>query len=467
MTARLLPPTFRALDGNGNPISGAKLYIYEAGTSTPIDTYSDSALSSANDNPIIANSVGLFGDMFVGSDDYKVIFTDGAGGALGDLDDDNILDTWDDIEIASAPTLSLTKAVNAQTGTTYTVQSTDRSKLITISNANSIAITLPQADSSNFPNGWYVEFSNIGAGVATITPTTSTIDDASTYIILPGKSVGVTSDGTNYNISAVAGKVPGLNAQTGTTYTILTTDLDKLVTLTNSSATAVTLPEANSTTFSSGWRTTVENKGAGIVTITPTTSTIDGAATLVLHQNEGAEIFSDGTNYSTAIKTANSRKLITTTTASGASTVDLTIDSSFRAVLITGSSVTTSADGVAINFQAQVGGVYATGYNVEDTAGGAATFSSVNSTGTTLMPILQSSGTGTGENTYFGIEIDNPGGTSVYKNIIGWVSAYNSTPATIGGTIRGTIEDNAALTNVRISPASGTISGTFKLYGLR
>jgi hypothetical protein len=41
----------------------------------------------------------------------------------------------------------------------------------------------------------------------------------------------------------------------------------------------------------------VRNKGAGAVTITPATSTINGAATLVLAANQGAFIWSDGANY--------------------------------------------------------------------------------------------------------------------------------------------------------------------------
>jgi hypothetical protein len=43
----------------------------------------------------------------------------------------------------------------------------------------------------------------------------------------------------------------------------------------------------------------VQNRGAGTVTITPTTSTIDGAASIALTQNQGIRVVSDGTNYFT------------------------------------------------------------------------------------------------------------------------------------------------------------------------
>ena len=90
-----------------------------------------------------------------------------------------------------------------------------------------------------------------------------------------------------------------VNAQTGTSYTILAKDRGKLVTHTNAAAIAVTLPQANTTGFGADWFYYTQNRGAGAVTITPTTSTIDGAATLVLNQNEGVLIMSDGTNYFT------------------------------------------------------------------------------------------------------------------------------------------------------------------------
>lgn len=89
-----------------------------------------------------------------------------------------------------------------------------------------------------------------------------------------------------------------VNLQTGTTYTYLTADFRKLVTHSNGSAIAGTLPQAGAS-FPAGWFMVVQNRGAGALTITPTTSTIDGAATLILNQNEGAIVVSDGTNYFT------------------------------------------------------------------------------------------------------------------------------------------------------------------------
>jgi len=50
------------LDANGDPYSGAQLFIYSAGSSTKITTTKDSAGSSNHANPIILNSRGEPGD---------------------------------------------------------------------------------------------------------------------------------------------------------------------------------------------------------------------------------------------------------------------------------------------------------------------------------------------------------------------------------------------------------------------
>ena len=92
-----------------------------------------------------------------------------------------------------------------------------------------------------------------------------------------------------------ASDIGGVRAVTGTTDTILSTDFSKLVTFTNAGTIAVTLPQAGSgspAAFTSGWYFTVQNIGATTVTITPTTSTINGAASLAILGGQFTTIFS-------------------------------------------------------------------------------------------------------------------------------------------------------------------------------
>lgn len=131
-----------------------------------------------------------------------------------------------------------------------------------------------------------------------------------------GGTGGGGGSGTVTNIATGAGLTGGpitttgtiaatevINAQTGTTYTIQASDAAELVTFTNASPIAVTLPQATGS-FAAGFGTTIQNKGAGLVTITPTTSTINGNTTLTIAANTGCDVVSDGTNYQVAACTA-------------------------------------------------------------------------------------------------------------------------------------------------------------------
>jgi microcystin-dependent protein len=63
--------------GADGPRAGAKLYFFQTGTTTPQATYSDVGLTTPNTNPVIADSLGQFGNVFLlGSPAYKVALTD-------------------------------------------------------------------------------------------------------------------------------------------------------------------------------------------------------------------------------------------------------------------------------------------------------------------------------------------------------------------------------------------------------
>ena len=119
--------------------------------------------------------------------------------------------------------INILQNVNAQTGTTYTVLATDTGKLVTFSNAATIAVTLPVATSTGFTAGFWFEAVNLGVGTVTITPTTSTINGAATLVLTTGSGVSITSDGTNY--FAMLGSrtfVAGQTIKTGVAATTMT-----------------------------------------------------------------------------------------------------------------------------------------------------------------------------------------------------------------------------------------------------
>lgn len=93
-----------------------------------------------------------------------------------------------------------------------------------------------------------------------------------------------------------------IRSVTGTSDTLLDGDRGKLVDVANAGSVALTLPQAGTGgVFSAGWYATVRNSGAGTVTITPTTSLIDGASSLALRTGQALTIRSDGTNYKTTL----------------------------------------------------------------------------------------------------------------------------------------------------------------------
>jgi hypothetical protein len=198
-------------------------------------------------------------------------------------------------------TLSEARCINPQTGSTYTVLDTDRGKLVTLTNAAAIAITVPQAGAaSQFANGWKGTFLNLGPTTATFTPTTSTINGAASYKLFAGQSVTISSDGTNYQIDPGTSGGVTVSVQSGANYPIVASDFGKLLFLSNASNQIPTLPVASA--VGANWFVQVCNDNIGTQTITPTTSTIGGAATYVLPAGSAAApqcvaIVSDGTNY--------------------------------------------------------------------------------------------------------------------------------------------------------------------------
>lgn len=75
---------------------------------------------------------------------------------------------YDDNTITNLPAANLDLVLNAQTGTTYTLALSDKNKLVTLSNASAITVTVPLNSSVAFPTGSQVNMQQIGAGQVTV-----------------------------------------------------------------------------------------------------------------------------------------------------------------------------------------------------------------------------------------------------------------------------------------------------------
>src|SRR5262249_18596795 len=74
-------------DNSGRPCTGCKLFTYNAGTTTPLVTYHDSAGVIPNSNPVVLDSAGR-GDIWLTAVAYKLILQTSGGVTL--WSEDNI-----------------------------------------------------------------------------------------------------------------------------------------------------------------------------------------------------------------------------------------------------------------------------------------------------------------------------------------------------------------------------------------
>jgi len=114
----------------------------------------------------------------------------------------------------------------------------------------------------------------------------------------------LTADSTQtMGMKWAAASVPSLNlsfnAQTGTTYSLVAGDVNKLVTLSNASAITLTIPNG---VFSSGNQINIQQIGAGQVTIANDgTTSFTGTGTKLRAQYSAATIICTGTNTFTVV----------------------------------------------------------------------------------------------------------------------------------------------------------------------
>lgn len=104
---------------------------------------------------------------------------------------------------------------------------------------------------------------------------------------------------TNGTAASWANPVTGFNAQTGTTYTLVAGDVNKLVTLSNASAITLTVPPS---VFSAGQVINIQQIGAGQVTVAAGSGvTITGTGTALRTQYSAASLICTATDTFTLI----------------------------------------------------------------------------------------------------------------------------------------------------------------------
>jgi len=139
--AQVLFPGFRATDANGAILAGALLYVYEAGTTTPLDVYTDAALTTAEANPVVCDAGGLLPVIYGGPDDYKFVIKTSGGSTVQTIDNFTLIDPATATAVAST---TITSDTN--------VSAEDLDRLFNIA-ASSGDVTLT-ADSATLGSGF-------------------------------------------------------------------------------------------------------------------------------------------------------------------------------------------------------------------------------------------------------------------------------------------------------------------------
>jgi len=192
--ARLAPiGRFRAFTNAGLPLSGGKLYTYEAGTTTPKTTYTDADEGTANANPVELDANG-YADVWLDGGAYKFVLKDSTDATLW---------TVDDISSDEARSFGYTTATFSTTSAITTVYD----NYFIICTATLTLNLLPAASAGD---GFFFVVKNTGSGTVTIDPSDAeTIDGASTTTIVAGGSAIVQCNGSSWQtICKIGDSVP-------------------------------------------------------------------------------------------------------------------------------------------------------------------------------------------------------------------------------------------------------------------
>lgn len=294
-------------DENGDPLSGGKLNWYEAGTTTPKDTWVDQAESSTAPNPIALDSegrvsIGQNGIWIRGS--YKLVITDSSDVTVSGGTIDNI-NEYDQVDLtgltATVADLNSTTTTAVTKTTNYTVVIGDRNKTILV-DATSGAVTINLLAAATAGNKYRINIKKIDttANAVTIDPNASeTVDDRTTYVLYDyNDTVRLQCDGSNWNV--IASQIRGTAIIESSTRALTLADNIRTV-LANASGGIITLTLPALAACARGWKIKIkktDSSSNNVVIATPGAETIDGAATLSIStQYNAVALVTDGLNW--------------------------------------------------------------------------------------------------------------------------------------------------------------------------
>lgn len=179
--------------------------------------------------------------------------------------------------------------------------------------------------------------------------------------ILPVSKGGTASSSLGNNVTNTGGifntKSPADRNVSITSDTITSADCGATVVYSSASSTAISIASAASAGLTQGCSFTLNNAGAGTATMTPTTSTINGAATLAIPPNTGCSIRSNTVNYLVDLSACTAVTGPPIITSSSATALAVGQNGATNPALSVDASTASSATGVKITSAAANNGV--------------------------------------------------------------------------------------------------------------
>ena len=474
-------------DDAGDPLIEGKLYFFNAGTSTPKNTYADVAETISNTNPVILSAAGRLPNVFF-TGTARIILTDKDDVQIEQFDNISV-DTsgsgggqWGDY--VSTTTYGINDIVEGGDGEFYIsivagnkgndpVSNPDKWVKISLITAWSEDVTYSEDDlvlatnkilyvsqqDSNLNNDpttddgtWWKPIASLASDT---NPTLSAPLETNQHQVRWSKGADVASaaalpilaDGNYYDVTGME-TITSINTS-GSVGTVIKLHFDAALTLTHN-ATDLVLPGGANITTAAGDEAEFVEYASGDWRCTKYTKA-DGTA--VISSDPGL----------IHLETIN---------ASGASTVDFTtnIDGTYDKYLVEGVGITHSIDASELRCRVFLNAAWQTSgyrYHVRK-------FESNSSVGSTqsqsaqFIQLLTAVSNVAAEAANISLLLLNPASTTVHPQIQADSQHINSDSNT-QRTVSGGHNENdatAAVTGLRFLASSGTITGTFRLYGI-
>jgi|GEM_PF-3621203 len=300
-------PYATIFDTSGVLSPGAKAYFYQSGTTTPLDTYSDADLQTANTNPVIADAAGALGPIYLKAQQYKVVVKDANDSTIKTIDNYSPIATGEQIlwagtvgGTADAVLLTTDPLINAlRDGTRFWWRALSSNTGAMTVNVDGLGVK-----SLKWPNGAVLRASDVAADaiiemVYDITNDVyNIISTTAPPLYASNLNADIVDDGSG-NLTTMIAVVPH-----AVDFSFVATDRVKRH---RSSAASKTWMLLAAATAGNGWNTEVEDVSGGTVIASPSTNLyVNGAAAAASYTmvaGEFGSITTNGTDY--YLSTAN------------------------------------------------------------------------------------------------------------------------------------------------------------------